>query len=108
MIGGIHFFAQAAEEVEAELRWYAERSPAAEQMLLREIEHAISIVASAPDLWPEYLAGTQRYMLRTFPFSLIYFQEGEAILVVAFAHHRRRPGYWRRRISSPPNLEVHE
>lgn len=31
------------------------------------------------------------------PYSLIYLAEPNLIRILAFAHHRRRPGYWRRR-----------
>ncbi|MEP7213207.1 MAG: type II toxin-antitoxin system RelE/ParE family toxin [Acidobacteriota bacterium] len=35
--------------------------------------------------------------LSRFPFSLIYYIEPDSIVVVAVAHHSRRPGYWRER-----------
>lgn len=33
-----------------------------------------------------------------FPFSIVFLQHDETAFVVAFAHHRRRPGYWRARL----------
>jgi len=37
-------------------------------------------------------------MLRTFPIKLVYTVRGEALLVVAVFHARRRPGYWLERL----------
>jgi hypothetical protein len=34
-----------------------------------------------------------------FPYRLVFFVEGESVLVVAVAHLRRRPGYWRERLT---------
>jgi hypothetical protein len=39
----------------------------------------------------------RRALLTRFPFSLIFAEESDAILIVAVAHHKRRPDYWRMR-----------
>jgi hypothetical protein len=36
--------------------------------------------------------------LRRFPFGLLYAIETERIVIVAVAHLKRRPGYWKDRI----------
>jgi len=39
--------------------------------------------------------GTRRYLVRRFPFAVIYFNAPDkGIYVVAVAHHSRQPGYW--------------
>jgi hypothetical protein len=42
--------------------------------------------------------GTRRLVLRRFPFAIVYRLAGEFVLVLAIAHMRRRPGYWRGRL----------
>jgi hypothetical protein len=32
------------------------------------------------------------------PYSIIYTEEPSEIFIVAFAHHKRKPGYWKRRL----------
>jgi hypothetical protein len=32
-----------------------------------------------------------------FPYSIVYKEAADKIMIVAIAHQRRRPGYWRRR-----------
>lgn len=93
-----HFFEEASEEVEESRRWYRERSEAAETAFLRELDHAIEMVLEAPNRWPKYEAGTRRYVFPTFPYSLIYVAEEQFIHIVAVAHGKRRPGYWRKRL----------
>ncbi len=36
----------------------------------------------------------RRYPLHDYPFNIIYRLTPEAIIIVALAHHSRRPGYW--------------
>jgi toxin ParE1/3/4 len=38
--------------------------------------------------------------LERFPYSVIFYSKGEFTVVVAVAHHKRRPNYWRRRLKS--------
>jgi plasmid stabilization system protein ParE len=40
---------------------------------------------------------TRMLMLRRFPFVLVYRLVADHLLIVAVAHRRRRPGYWRKR-----------
>lgn len=35
------------------------------------------------------------------PYSIIYVESDNEIRVWAFAHHRRKPGYWKRRLPKP-------
>ncbi|PYQ28370.1 MAG: hypothetical protein DMF56_16300 [Acidobacteria bacterium] len=55
-------------------------------------------VIEAPAQWPSYLAGTRRYVFPTYPYSLVYFLDDNVIRIVAVAHEKRRPGYWRKRL----------
>ncbi|MFO0823732.1 MAG: hypothetical protein U0792_11545 [Gemmataceae bacterium] len=32
------------------------------------------------------------------PYSIIYIETDAEIRIVAFAHHKRRPGYWKKRL----------
>lgn len=94
----IDFFEEAVTEVEEDRVWYRQRSESAEAGFLRELDHAIQQVADAPTRWPRFIAGTRRYVFPTYPYSLVYFVEDRMIRVVAVAHDKRRPGYWRQRL----------
>jgi hypothetical protein len=94
----LEFFEESLAEVEEDRAWYRKRSESAETGFLRALDHAVDQITAAPAQWPRYLAGTQRYVFPTYPYSLVYFVEDEVIRVVAVAHDKRRPGYWRKRL----------
>ena len=48
--------------------------------------------------WPVIEAELRRRLVRRFPFGILYRIEPEEIVIVAVAHLRRKPGYWRERI----------
>ena len=45
---------------------------------------------------------TRRLVLREFPFSVVYRASPDRVVIYAFAHSKRRPGYWRSRLSWSP------
>jgi len=91
----LEYLEQALEEGEAAARWYAERSTTAAAAFSDEIDAAESAIVRLPEAWPPFDHGTRRYLLRRFPFSVVYRVESDRIVIVAIAHGRRRPGYWR-------------
>ncbi len=89
--------AQAWRDVEEASDWYRERSPDASAAFLLEVIEAFEIISEAPQRWPEYLHETRRYVLQHFPFSVVYLDDPDEVLIVAVAHSKRRPEYWIRR-----------
>ena len=61
---------------------------------MAELDVAIERIEEAPQRWASYLAGTRRYLLRRFPFFVVFRESEESVQIVAVAHARRRPGYW--------------
>ena len=64
---------------------------------LDDVQHAIDSVREHPELGNTIAHGFRRTLLRRFPFSIIYATEPSTIVVVAVAHQRRGPGYWKGR-----------
>lgn len=50
-----------------------------------------------PMIGPVNLHGKRRFEMKRFPYSVVYTIVGKEIRMLAVAHHRRRPGYWRQR-----------
>ena len=88
---------EAIAEARAAFRWYYDRSETAAEAFLAELDRAIELISEAPMRWPAYLHHTRRFLLRRFPFVVVYREVGETIQVIAVAHGRRKPGYWKDR-----------
>jgi toxin ParE1/3/4 len=66
---------------------------------LRAMESVLQRIREAPAHGPAYLHGTRRLVAFRFPFSVIYIDDSPEPVVVAFAHHSRKPGHWARRLT---------
>jgi plasmid stabilization system protein ParE len=87
----------AADEAEAAEQWYRERNEVAAARFRRELDSAVEKIAERPEAGAPYLENSRRFLLRRFPFFIVYRFRPERIDVIAVAHARRRPGYWRGR-----------
>jgi len=88
----------AQGEINQAFDWYFERSPAAADAFLTEIDSSLSQIVDQPQLYPEFTKNTRKRVLSRFPYSVIFQEQADVILVVAVAHAKRRPGYWQGRI----------
>src|SRR2546428_5034526 len=97
----VRFHPAAAQEAESAYDWYAARNPSAAHGFREELRHAVDAVADNPLTWPRHGSRARRYVFPRFPFSLVYRLRGDGVEVIAVAHGRRRPGYWRLRLLPP-------
>jgi len=86
-----------AEGREARL-WYGLRSQTVEDRFRLALRRAIASIRQAPERWPADDVDLRQCRVVGFPYRLIYWTDGESSLVVAIAHNKRRPGYWRERL----------
>jgi plasmid stabilization system protein ParE len=93
----VEFHPLAADEAQAAERWYRERNETASGRFQRELDRAIGRISEQPEAGSPYLSNTRRVLLRRFPFFVVYRARGDNVQIVAVAHARRRPGYWRAR-----------
>ena len=93
----LRFHPLATGEAEAAFRWYRQQSVQAADGFYEELLPAFAQIQTQPQLYPAYLYGTRRLVLHHYPFSVIFRICEDNTQVVAVAHAKRRPGYWRQR-----------
>ena len=66
---------------------------------IEDVERGINLLISQPLIGRPFNEQLRSFVLGSFPFSLIYSFEQDKLWIVAIAHQKRRPDYWRKRIS---------
>lgn len=94
---------EAADEATEAAAWYELQRPG----LGAEFDRAVN---AALDLLEEEIVpltampsvagkrGAKRLILKRFPYDVVVSERSDELVVVAFAHQSRRPGYWRARL----------
>lgn len=91
------FHPGASEDYAAAFAWYYSRGLALASDFEREIERAIRLISQNPLRWPRFDEQRRRLIIRKFPYAIIYEPYGEQVIILAVAHGKRKPYYWRER-----------
>ena len=95
----VDFHPLAIAEARAARRWYARVSRALALRFMGTLDAAVAAVEANPQSHSPYLHGTRFCQLKPFAYLLVFIEmTANRLLVVAVAHARRRPGYWKRRV----------
>jgi toxin ParE1/3/4 len=88
----------ATQELIDAADYYDLESPGLGAAFVDDFERAARDAAQYPEASPIALDPARKKQMVRFPYSVIYSLLEDDVLVVAVAHHRRRPFYWRDRV----------
>lgn len=91
------FHPDADAELEEASLFYESRMSGLGKSFAAEVEQTISLVLEFPESGSPVGPKRRRVVVARFPYSIVYRHDPDAVVIVAVAHQRRRPGYWRRR-----------
>lgn len=87
------------DDAKAEARhafgWYLAESVTAALAFEQELSSAMTILAEEAHTFPIYEGETRRYLLPSFPFGILFDLTEDVVFVIAIAHLKREPGYWK-------------
>lgn len=90
---------EAEAEVGEAIEWYDAQRPGVGAALLAEVRAAVRSLEDgfdgSPYLTDASVGEVRRLLLGRFPYALCFSVREAAVEVIAFAHLRRQPGYWR-------------
>ena len=97
---------EAKREAEEAILWYNERSPGVGAQVQQCIDGLLDAFVfdeilpsvSLPGSGCLPARGVRRLVFDGFPYDLVFAQREGEYVVLAFDHHKRRPGYWRHRM----------
>ena len=95
---GYRVLPPAEQEMTEASQFYESKSAGLGLEFLDDVQHVIDSVRQHPKIGQLIDEELRRALLHRFPFSFIYAEEPDGILIVAIAHQRRRPGYWKERV----------
>jgi toxin ParE1/3/4 len=63
-----------------------------------EVERVVRLLLELAELGSRLDDELRHFVLRRFPFSVVYAVASDVVYIVAVAHGSREPGYWRPRV----------
>lgn len=88
----------AIAELDGAVGYYQDQRPGLGLDFLSTVERALSKIQQHPEFGTPYkIRGLRRYVLQRFPFLIFYAELEDCIWIMAIAHSKRKPDYWRKR-----------
>lgn len=94
---------EAVAELLEAVRFYEQQQVGLGERFEHEVSKAVDNTVWNPEAWPAVNGHSRSTDVRSwrvlvFPYRVVYFVHENDVVIVAVAHERRRPGYWRRRV----------
>jgi toxin ParE2 len=93
----VDYLPGARRDFDESFDWYAERSAIAAARFTDAVDSTLINISANPDRFALIDAQHRACIVQRFPFRVVYRVEPGRILVVAVAHAKRRPEYWKNR-----------
>jgi plasmid stabilization system protein ParE len=94
----IRYHHSAVRDLNEALAYYDQRNAYAAQRFVDAVRAGEQTILDFPEIACS-LGGKLRVLRVTrFPYSLVYLPIDSDVLIVAVAHHKRRPTYWKNRL----------
>jgi plasmid stabilization system protein ParE len=90
----------AKRDLHEAVAWYRERDPALADRFLEEVFATLGLLEHFPNIGGPVFGfhdpATRQLPVNTFPYQVIFKRLERRTAILAIAHERKKPGYWRR------------
>lgn len=98
----VRILEEASQEAIEAAAWYEYEQPGLGAEFFAAVDTAIDIIEEnltplSPLSKKAGNTGARRLILQRFPYDIIAIEQPEEAVIIAVAHHSRKPGYWRKR-----------
>ena len=90
----INFTTLAQQEYQEAVFYFDDQSPDLADQFIEEIEEAVQLILSFPNAWGKAGDKQRKYILKRFPYIILYKLYEDHVIISAIAHQHRNPSYW--------------
>ncbi len=96
------FLDEADEEFQEQIRYFDGSSLDRGDKFIEEVADAVRDIREYPQIGSLKYGRVRKRVLHSFGYDVFYVDRPDEIIIVAVAPHKRRPGYWRKRLRQIP------
>lgn len=91
---------EAKVEIREAAEYYEGCKEGLGQAFLKAVESTIHELSQNPLRWRKISGQFRRFLLKRFPYGVIYSITEDEIFIAAVMHLKRKPGYWKNRLKN--------
>lgn len=93
------FLPEAEKELREATRYYETEAPGVGVAFVAEARRTVRSIIENPYGAIAVGSGIRSKIMHHFPYNILYTVDSDLVVIVAIAHQKRRPRYWRNRIT---------
>ena len=90
----IEFLPLAKLELDDAIEYYELQLEGLGKRYKEEVRTSINRISVFPNSWTIIRPNIRKCVMHKFPYNILYSIQESTILIIAIAHHHRRPDYW--------------
>ncbi|MFC0350494.1 type II toxin-antitoxin system RelE/ParE family toxin [Undibacterium danionis] len=88
----VKFHTEAEAELTEAALYYEDKVAGLGKSFVADIQNAVTFIRLHPDTPPRLGQLLRKFVVKRFPYSIIYQHDEHGIFILAVAHNKRRPG----------------
>ena len=89
---------EAEDDLKVAFAWYEDRRQGLGYDFLLQVDAGLRFIERNPKIFPSEYKGTRKYLVKRFPYKIIYLIEDATTVVLAIMHGKRNPKSTKERI----------
>jgi len=81
--------------------WYEEKKPGLGHNFIQQVGAAMEFIKKHPGACPVEYKCTRKFLIKKFPYKIVYLEEKDQIVILAVLHGMRNPAHMKCRIDNP-------
>lgn len=95
----VRFLDPAEAEIDEAVAYFDQQLQGLGDRFQREIERTVAVITQHPDIGSPVTRRIRKFRVRKFKYNVVYVADRDELVIIAVAHYKKRPRYWRRRIT---------
>ena len=91
---------EAENDLKETFSWYEDKRVGLGYDFLLQVDAGLRFIERNPEISPPKYKETRKYIIKRFPYKIIYLVEKERLVVLAVIHGKRSPNLTKKRIDS--------
>ena len=96
----VRFLPEAKAEFDEAAEWYESRRRGLGRNFISKVRGVIKRITTNPRLFGKVHGDIRQTLIERFPYSVLYQEDKQEIIVVAVFHSSRNPDVWKKRVRS--------
>lgn len=91
------YHAEAFDEYREAVSHYKNISLNVANQFVINVEHGVALIREQPHAWSIVSKNIRRSIVKGYPYSIFFSEFNGKIYILAMAHQKRKPNYWKKR-----------